>query len=148
MGLFSSFKKNKNLKRISDALGGTIDWQSENATKSAADMIRASVAGTGENKQEKALEELLDLCEQDKTLKGIMDANNATREDLKKIYHEIEDNGAGQWTRGHYVAASALAFGTTLDFCLNAKDKGLAEREIAFTLLDYYENNRVGKIDI
>ena len=36
--------------------------------------------------------------------------------------------------------ASALAFGTTLDFCLNAKSKGLSEREIAFTLVDYYEN--------
>lgn len=102
----------------------------------------------GDNPKDKALEELLDLCEQDKTLKGIMDANDVKREDLKKIYREIEINGAGQWTRGHYVAASALAFGTTLDFCLNAKGKGLSEREIAFTLLDYYENNRVGKIDI
>ena len=141
MGFFSSFKKNSKLAKLSKVLGKEFSMSDYSSDK-FSDLILS------DNPKDKALEELLDLCEQDKTLKGIMDVNDAAREDLKKIYHEIELNGAGQWTRGHYVAASALAFGTTLDFCLNAKSKGLSEREIAFTLVDYYENNRVGKIDI
>lgn len=91
MGLFSSFKKNKNLKRISEILGKEFSMDDYSSDKFIL----------GNNPKDKALEELLDLCEQDKTLKGIMDIYNATREDLKKIYHEIEVNGAGQWTRGH-----------------------------------------------
>ena len=141
MGFFSSFKKTSKLAKLSKVLGKEFsmdDYSSDNLS----DMI------LGDNPKDKALEELLDLCEQDKTLRGSMDANDATREDLKKIYSEIELNGAGQWARGHYIAASAIAFGTTLDFCLQAEKKGLNLREIAFTLLDYYENNRVGKIDI
>jgi hypothetical protein len=98
--------------------------------------------------------ELYDLIEDDPTLSAIMHDHHATRDDLQKIYWALMSAGAGQWTRGHWVAASALCYGFTLEFVL--KRLGEVEtttktpREIwlssAFQLVEYFEKGRVGRL--
>jgi hypothetical protein len=63
-------------------------------------------------------------------------------------------SGAGQWVRGHWVAASALCYGFTLEFVLSSatagKAAGRTPREIwtpiAFELVDYFAKGAVGKV--
>ena len=135
MGFFSSFKKSSNLKRISKVLGQTTDFQS-------GDVLR-SMRETSSNK-DKALEELLDICENDKQLSQVIEKYNSNREELKKIYSKLLINGAGQWAGGHLCCASALVFTSTLEYVLENKDSiGIQE---GITIVDYFEKGRLGKV--
>jgi hypothetical protein len=66
---------------------------------------------------------------------------------LKATYRKLVMLGAGQWARGHWVAASAFAFGATLDYVLRELgDSATYEEsiEVASRLLDYFERGGVG----
>ncbi|HEY6860291.1 MAG TPA: hypothetical protein VI358_10960 [Pseudolabrys sp.] len=126
------------LKQISLVLGG-------GGTRTANDLFK-----TGKQK-EIAEEELYDLIERDQHLHEIMLSHAATRDVLREIYQALLKSGAGQWTGGHWVPASALACETTLDFVLttqNAKQiVGVAAwTHVAFILIDYFEKGAVGPI--
>jgi hypothetical protein len=100
------------------------------------------------NQRRKSEEELYDLIEGDPLLREIMARHGATRDVLRDIYQGLLITGAGQWARGHYVPASALAFGATLEFLLTTTDnariatKGAWETA-AFKVLDYFERGSV-----
>ncbi len=100
-------------------------------------------------KEEQAMANLFELIESDPILNAILCAEGANKDDLKKCYTSLISCGAGQWAKGHWVAASALAFGTTLPFVLRQSNNGRLDRrddwlEIAWGVLDYFEKGRVG----
>ena len=142
MGLFSSFKKSSNLKRISKVLGRLSYEEAKSKNLSGSDLMKHMFDSSEET--EKAEQELLDLCENDKQLSKVIKSFNSNREELKKIYSALVGNGAGQWARGHYCAASALAFVSTLEYVLVNKDSiGMQE---AFIIVDYFERGKLGKV--
>ena len=100
-----------------------------------------------ENARDRAVEQLLDLCESDVGVRAVLDAFGADREDLFALYWELLANGAGQWARGHFVAASALAYGQTLAYCLKATAEGTGIRGVAFRCLEYFNRGETGLID-
>ena len=140
MGLFSSFKKSSNLRRISKELGGSLSYhEAQTQGLSGSDLMHAML-GSGE-KQKKAEEELLDLCENDKQLSKIIEKYNSNRNQLKKIYNNLLVNGAGQWAGGHFCAASALAFVPTLEYVLqNKKSIGAG---VSYIIVDYFETGNL-----
>ena len=73
--------------------------------------------------------------------------NNASRSDLKELYQKLYLNGSGLWAKGHFICASALVFGTTLDFCLRESKKNTNPREILHILYDYFEQGKLGSVD-
>ena len=139
MGFFSSFKKSSKLAKLSKILG------KEFSLDDAKERLRN--LHSGENEKDAALEQLLDICENDKTLKDVMILNNASRSDLKELYQKLYLNGSGLWAKGHFICASALVFGTTLDFCLRESKKNTNPREILHTLYDYFEQGKLGSVD-
>ena len=102
MGFFSSFKKSSKLAKLSKILG------KEFSLDDAKERLRN--LHSGENEKDAALEQLLDICENDKTLKDVMILNNASRSDLKELYQKLYLNGSGLWAKGHFICASALVF--------------------------------------
>ncbi len=131
--MFRSLKKSGRLKRISKVLGAEADF----------DNFVFSL-GSEAGPKAQALSELFDLCEADPDLSQVLTNYSADREQLKATYIALIANGAGQWVRGHYVAASAFAFVPTLECVLGAHPEGESLPEMAFKLFDYFELGKFG----
>jgi hypothetical protein len=104
--------------------------------------------------KESAEDELFNLIEGDPTLHAIMQKHGATRADLRRVYSTLLACGAGQWSRGHWVAASALCYGFTLEFVLKRLREGEATSKtpkaiwepVAFELVEYFRTGKVGPV--
>jgi len=101
---------------------------------------------------EAAEQGLYALVEGDPSLGEIMRRYGATGQTLKKIYGTLRVMGAGQWVRGHWVPASALAFGPSLTFVLESTRNGQDRDEqlwtyVAFRLITYFERGEIGTIE-
>jgi hypothetical protein len=144
MSLWSSFRaswrKGMRLRHISIAL--------------ATPIITPGDLFIGGAKIEAAENELYDLVESDHTLAFIMQKHGAARPDLSSIYHTLVRSGAGGWTRGHWVAASAICYGFTLDFALSTLHRAKMTPEEAyniwltagFELEEYFRKGRVSRV--
>jgi hypothetical protein len=90
--------------------------------------------------RDEALETLLDLCESDPDVNLTMREYDATRDTLKEIYTEFIKSGSGQWVKGHFVAASALAYAPSLAYCLKARAKGApTKEEVSYAMIRYFQ---------
>jgi hypothetical protein len=98
---------------------------------------------------EEGLGELLTIVHNDPDLSRIVAHYGATQDDLRQVYRALLVTGAGQMMRGHWVPASALAFGTTLDFVLRNSKEGLDRDgwiDVTYTVLQYFERGQMGKV--
>ncbi len=86
---------------------------------------------------EKAINKMKKLWSHNELLAPIVKKFDETPESLAEYYWELSLNGAGQWVSGYFVAVAALSFPYPLEYAL--KNKGESNREIAFNLLQYFE---------
>ena len=133
--IFRSVRKSKRLREISLALGDAQEFDP------AAFLDRA-------DRHERALADLWKLVEGDAELARVVVAAAADRAILNDAYGWLLKAGAGQWCRGHWVAASAFVFTHTLSLVLTGmetrnKDQWLA---VAFRLVEYFDKGEVGRI--
>jgi hypothetical protein len=137
--LRASQRRKSELRRISRILGQPASLSVE--------MLFSDAKGN-------ALQDLLDLILGDPTLFSLLQRYDASREDLQEFYHALLVAGAGQWVCGHWVAASALCYGFTLEFVLARAAEGRAARrtpreiwqDAAFTLVEYFAKGRLGRV--
>jgi len=61
-------------------------------------------------------EELLTLLSKDKAIISILKNHNKDFDDIRNMIKNLEANGARQIVRGHYIPASSIAFGKTLNY--------------------------------
>jgi hypothetical protein len=144
MGLLSFFRASRQrglkLRQLSQVLGAAI-------VDVTSLLDRAS-------DRESAEVQLFDLIESDPTLHAVMQTYGATRADLRNIYSMLIRCGAGQWSRGHWVAASALCYGFTLEFVLTKlreerTTQGTPKEiwtPVAFWLVEYFAKGKVGRL--
>jgi hypothetical protein len=119
-----ALKKRGKLKRLSKVLGRPKDFGQ------FVDHVP---------RYEQAIEDLLDLCERDKVLAQVLRDYGVDRGSLWDLYTQLAANGAGQWVRRRFVAASALASEQTLTYCLEERRKGTPIRHIAFELVACFD---------
>ncbi len=115
-----SLKKSKILAKIRKAVQSRkFDAQSilENVMKSA-------VSGKTMSKKELYTEELLTLLSKDKATTNVLLEYNLKFDNLREMISTLEQHGAGQIVKGHYVAVSAVAFIDTLNVLCNYWDNG------------------------
>ena len=142
MGLLSGFSKGLTLSRISQRLAPSADPVADFHV-----MLDAQMAGRTPP-HDQALSELLDFCFADRELRPILASHNVDRTQLKEIYNVLTASGAGQWVRGYFVAACALAYPETLAFLLrqfisgNTDGTALDSRRIAHQLIRHFQNGR------
>lgn len=139
MGLLRSLSKSFKLRKISKVLGEPL-WSRGFGVQSILEKSR---------RKDAALEELLDLAESDPAVRLVMEQHAATRDTLKEVYRLLCVAGADQWVKGHYVAASTLVFGPTLDYVLRKSAAGAPQREdlqeAAHRLIQHFKR---GKVDL
>ena len=87
----------------------------------------------------------IELAFEDKNNQPIIKKYKITKKLMKKKYHDLSVNGAGQVVKNHWVAASALVYPQTLSFVFDKKHK-IKGQKMAFFLIDYFEQNRVGPV--
>ena len=134
MNFVRSFLKSRKLAKLSAVLGGE---------RSLAGGMEAFLEAG--KIQDQAFEQLLDLIEKQPDLCMVMAHYDVSRDNLRNLYARLRASGAGQWERGHYVAASSLVFATTFDYLLrnqNATDF----RGVAFRLIDYFGRGELGEM--
>jgi hypothetical protein len=99
---------------------------------------------SGDDSRERALNDLLALCENGSATQAVMKEFGASREALHEIYSTLLRGGAGQWRGGHYVAASAIAYPDTLRYLLT---RPLNDRnsifEASFMMLERFERGAI-----
>ena len=132
-GIFRSIKKSAKLIKISRVLSDVlIDFDMNSMFKKSKE-------------KEKAIEDLIELAFEDKNNQLTIKKYKITKKIMKKKYHELAVNGAGQVVRNHWVAASALVYPQTLNFIFDKKHKIKGEK-MAFLLIDYFEQNKTGQV--
>jgi len=99
---------------------------------------------SGIEEQNHALDRYLDFCVSDKQIRFVLEHSEANRADLERIYKNLIMNGAGQWVKGHYVAASSIAYAEPLTFILaansiEASDEDISPFELTALLIDYWQ---------
>lgn len=132
-GIFKSIKKSSKLVKISRILSDvSMEFDMDTMFKKSRE-------------KEKAIEDLVELAFNDKNNEPIIKKYKITKKNLKKKYKELVVNGAGVVTRNHWVAASAIVYPQTLSFIFDKKHK-LNGQTMAFALIDYFDQNRVGPV--
>ena len=90
---------------------------------------------------DRALADYLDLCEADEAVAKVMEMEKLSRSSLIDIYGHLLTNGLDRWVKGHHAALSSIAYPEPLYFASRAPNKGMNWREIAFSLLEYWEDS-------
>ena len=89
-----------------------------------------------------AEDELFEYCESQPAVKAVMEDFQVSRKDLKEIYSQLIEAGAGQWSCGHWVPASALAYPESLKYVLSRSESDI--KETSFNLIMYFEHGSFG----
>ncbi len=113
------------LQKISQELGKPID------PKKLMEEILSS------DRKASAEEALLDYCERQPPIQALLIEFKISRQNLQELYHQLITAGAGQWTLGHWVAASALAYPESLRYLLSQRGENI--QKTAFNLIMYFE---------
>jgi hypothetical protein len=90
---------------------------------------------------DRALADYLDLCESDEAVAKVMEMEQLSRSSLIDIYGHLLTNGLDRWVKGHHAALSSIAYPEPLYLASRAPNKGMSWREIAFSLLEYWEHS-------
>ena len=130
--MFFAFRKTRLLGRISREWSKPIDVGNLGRKSSPKDQL---------------LEQLIELVIADKKMGEHVHRLGLDREDLSSFYQDLLSGGAGHVVRGHFVAASALAFGPTLEYLAqHKKENRIIGRRAVFRLIKYSENGETGFI--
>jgi len=85
---------------------------------------------------------LFDYCESLPQVKAVMNEFQVSRDDLKEIYSQLIHAGAGQWSCGHWVPASALAYPESLRYIISRRGNDISDT--CFDLIMYFEHGSFG----
>jgi hypothetical protein len=104
----------------------------------------------GDKEKENWLELLLEYAESLAPIMAVLNEFSASRKDLEEMYWSLSGAGAGQWVRGHYVAASSICYPEPLRYYLsqqrakNIGEEHHSDLEIMYNLVEYF----TGKVSI
>lgn len=146
--MLKDIKKEIKLKKLSEVLGKSVN------------MADLQDMANDLSKKDKALAELYLLSVSSKDTNKHLEEYKIDKEKFKEIYRKLILLGTGQWAGEHYVAASSLAYDSTLEYILEKLEKANDEdltvsfadipsylREAAFNLIEYFEKEKTGKIE-
>ncbi|MBD0833745.1 hypothetical protein [Aestuariibaculum sediminum] len=81
--------------------------------------MKSAVSGKTMSDKDLYTEELLTLLSKDKATINLLADYKLKFDDLRVMISTLEQHGAGQIVRGHYVAVSSIAFVDTLNVLCN-----------------------------
>lgn len=133
MGIFSRFKES---------------WKKSGGVRKLQQKI-ASISFDSD-KEERLMEEYLDLCMSDEGVVHVMRHYGLSKENLYQYYIQLSAAGLGQWIKGHYVPLSSITYFEPLLYLVEAKKRKIDWATIVGNLLQYWEGtfSHGGLLDI
>jgi hypothetical protein len=142
--IIQSIKKSKRLKAISKELAKPFPLN---------DPLSIVKSGAIKNNH---LRTLIELVKSDQMILRTLNSYNASDQTIIEIYDLLCRFGAGQYKKGHYVAASSVAYASTLayllehfqngSFCIYGYDQYNSGMYITNRLIKYFEKGEVGAV--
>jgi len=134
--LFESFIRSWRLKKYSKHLSQSFGYTGSLGAKLL-----------GESFQDNSLDEIIKLSFYTVN-QPVIEKYSITETALKEKYEQLIHYGAGQYFRGHWIAASALVFSSTLEYLFDKRNEmsGRMGQEIAYRLSEYFDNGEMGEI--
>ena len=134
--LFESFIRSRRLKKYSKHLSQSFGYTGSLGAKLL-----------GESFQDNSLDEIIKLSFYTVN-QPVIEKYSITETALKEKYEQLIHYGAGQYFRGHWIAASALVFSSTLEYLFDKRNEmsGRMGQEIAYRLIEYFDNGEMGEI--
>lgn len=128
-----SLSKSRKLRKLQLRISPP-DRQDEEALAELLSSFRSGADDSGV-----ALEEFLDLCVSDEGVRKVMGKYQLGRDDLREIYWQLAGNGLGQWIKGHFAAASTIAYFEPLYFYVESARREVPLRAVLGKLLLYWD---------
>lgn len=94
--------------------------------------------GSTPHQMQQAFEKYLDLCVSEANIAPFMNEQPLTRNDLKRIYHALQETSLGRWKDEHYLALSTIAYLEPLAYFVISEKQGQALDEIVSVLQEYW----------
>ena len=108
--------------------------------------ILSKKINSGESRRAEAA--LLDYCEAQPGIRAMMKEFRISRKELREVYHQLLEIGAGHWACGHWVPASTLAYPEALRYILERRGENLhILQKTAYELIMYFMRGSALKHD-
>ncbi|MFH0964567.1 MAG: hypothetical protein V2A58_11235 [Planctomycetota bacterium] len=145
-GLFWSFKKSARLLKIARILTPEPDGGESlmgALAKGGFDGISPRM-----NQIENGEKQLFALVRDDPVTSKMLQEHGLSDDDLDKLYWKLVGGGAGVFAKGHWIPASSLAYGQTLEYVLRHKEDDHDRfRKVCYRLRQYFSENETGEIE-
>ena len=141
--IFRSFKKSKNIKRITKEY-----LKYSNSLQSISDFANGIRDTDYYDKKEKIINKIIDLALTEPNNKPVVKKFNLDKKKIKKIFEDLEYIGlAGQFAGGHYISISSILYPQTLEFiAYKERNKEMEKYDMINRLSDYFKNGETGNI--
>ena len=142
MGLISSIIKSYKLKKISKALAPALNQNPQDAVMNFFD-------GNRSDELNNAISDLYYLAKKDSTTKPLLDEYIIDESSFRELYWSLIKNDGSGYIKGHWIPASTLVFGDTLEYVLKVNNNSnLSMRDAMYRVKGYFDRNEIGEIEI
>mgnify|MGYP000432680909 FL=1 len=142
MGLISSLVKSYKLRKISKILMPVLNQSLQSATMGLLD-------GNRRDELNNAISDLYCIAKKDPTTKPLLDEFIIDESSFRELYWSLIKNGGPGYIKGHWIPASTLVFGDTLEYVLKVNNNSnLSMRDAIYRVKDYFDKNEIGEIEI
>lgn len=96
-----------------------------------------------------AISDLYCIAKKDPTTKPLLDEFIIDESSFRELYWSLIKNGGPGYIKGHWIPASTLVFGDTLEYVLKVNNNSnLSMRDAIYRVKDYFDKNEIGEIEI
>ncbi len=142
MGLVSSIIKSYKLKKISKALAPALNQNPQDAVMNFFD-------GNRSDELNNAISDLYCLAKKDAMTKSLLDEYIIDESSFRGLYWSLIKNGGSGYIKGHWIPASTLVFGDTLEYVLKVNNNSnLSMQDAMYRVKGYFDRNEIGEIEI
>jgi hypothetical protein len=140
MGLISSIVKSYKLQKISKILAGDLSGGMESAISNWSNRS-GELSG--------AILGLYYLAKKDPATKLLLDEYKIDEDSFRDLYWLLIRSRFSGHRKGHYIPASTLVFGDTLEYVLRVKNnQNLSMDDAKYRVMRYFDRNEIGEIEI
>jgi len=142
MGLFNSIIKSYKLKKISKILDA-------DKSKSIADTVSNIFDGNRGSELNNAILDLYYLAKKDPTTRPLLNKYKIDKNSFIDLYWLLIRLRFAGHRKGHYIPASTLVFGDTLEYVLRVKSNpNLSMDDAKYRVMRYFDRNEIGEIKL
>lgn len=96
-----------------------------------------------------AISDLYYVAEKDPTTKPLLSKYKIDKDSFKDLYWFLIRHNFARHRKGHFIPASTLVFGDTLEYILKVKSNSdLSIEDAKYRIIEYFDNNETGEIEL